>query len=126
MRTHPLGYELQVSERGSSLSGGQRQSISIARALLRKPSILVMDEPTSSMDAQSEALLVQRLKTILPGKTMLLITHRPSLLELVNRLIVMDEGQVVADGPKDLVLRQLQSGAIPAAQAQSKGMGMQR
>ncbi len=126
MRTHPLGYELQVSERGSSLSGGQRQSISIARALLRTPSILVMDEPTSSMDAQSEALLVQRLKTILPGKTMLLITHRPSLLELVNRLIVMDEGQVVADGPKDLVLRQLQSGAIPAAQAQSKGMGMQR
>ena len=126
MRTHPLGYELQVSERGSSLSGGQRQSISIARALLRTPSILVMDEPTSSMDAQSEALLVQRLKTILPGKTMLLITHRPSLLELVDRLIVMDGGQVVADGPKDLVLRQLQSGAVPVAQAQSQGMGMKR
>lgn len=126
MRTHPQGYALQVSERGSSLSGGQRQSISIARALLRKPSILVMDEPTSSMDAQSEALLLQRLKTILPGKTILLITHRPSLLELVDRLIVMDEGQVVADGPKDLIMQQLQSGAVPVAQAQSQGMGVKK
>ncbi|MDO9584370.1 MAG: type I secretion system permease/ATPase, partial [Desulfomicrobium sp.] len=103
-----------------------RQSISIARALLRNPSILVMDEPTSSMDAQSEALLVQRLKTILSGKTMLLITHRPSLLELVDRLIVMDEGQVVADGPKDLIMKQLQSGVIPVAQTQSHGMGVTR
>lgn len=126
MRTHPQGYALQVGERGSSLSGGQRQSISIARALLRHPSILVMDEPTSSMDAQSEALLVQRLKTILSGKTMLLITHRPSLLELVDRLIVMDEGQVVADGPKDLIMKQLQSGVIPVAQTQPQGMGEKR
>lgn len=121
MRTHPQGYGLHVSERGSSLSGGQRQSISVARALLRNPNILVMDEPTSSMDTQSEALLVKRLKALLPGRTIVLITHRPTLLELVDRLIVMDEGQVVADGPKDVVLRQLQSGAVPAAQAQNAG-----
>lgn len=121
MRTHPQGYGLHVSERGSSLSGGQRQSISVARALLRNPNILVMDEPTSSMDTQSEALLVKRLKALLPGRTIVLITHRPTLLELVDRLVVMDEGQVVADGPKDAVLRQLQSGAVPAAQAQNAG-----
>ena len=121
MRTHPQGYALNVSERGSSLSGGQRQSISVARALLRNPNILIMDEPTSSMDVQSEALLVKRLKALLPGKTIVLITHRPTLIELVDRLIVMDEGQVVADGPKDVILQQLQSGAVQSAQGQSAG-----
>jgi len=126
MRTHPQGYALHVSERGSSLSGGQRQSISVARALLRSPNILVMDEPTSSMDVQSEAQLVKRLKTLLPGRTIVLITHRPTLLELVDRLVVMDEGQVVADGPKDVILQQLQSGSVPSAQAQSQGMGGMR
>ncbi len=123
MRTHPQGYALHVGERGSSLSGGQRQSISVARALLRNPNILVMDEPTSSMDTQSESLLIKRLKALLPGKTIVLITHRPSLVELVDRLIVMDEGQVVGDGPKDVVLRQLQSGAVPSAQGQTQSAG---
>jgi len=122
MRSHPQGYALHVSERGSSLSGGQRQSISIARALLRAPNMLVMDEPTSSMDTQSEAQLINRLKTLLPGRTVVLITHRPSLLELVDRLIVMDEGEVVADGPKDIVIEQLKSGKISAAQARSQCM----
>ena len=123
MRTHPQGYALQVGERGGSLSGGQRQAISVARALLRTPNILVMDEPTSSMDAQSESLLVRRLKALLPGRTIVLITHRPTLLELVDRLVVMDEGQIVADGPKDAILRQLQSGSVPSAQARIQGMG---
>jgi ATP-binding cassette subfamily C protein LapB len=122
MRTHPQGYGLHVSERGGSLSGGQRQAISVARALLRVPNMLVMDEPTSSMDTQSEAILVKRLKTLLPGRTIVLITHRPTLLELVDRLIVMDEGQVVADGPKHVVVEQLKSGNVPTAQAQSQGM----
>jgi ATP-binding cassette subfamily C protein LapB len=122
MRTHPQGYGLHVSERGGSLSGGQRQAISVARALLRVPNMLVMDEPTSSMDTQSEAILVKRLKTLLPGRTIVLITHRPTLLALVDRLIVMDEGQVVADGPKDAVVEQLKSGRVPTAQAQSQGM----
>lgn len=123
MRTHPQGYALHVSERGSSLSGGQRQSISVARALLRNPNILIMDEPTSSMDVQSEALLVKRLKALLPGRTIVLITHRPTLLELVDRLIVMDKGQVMADGPKDVILQQLHSGTVPTAQEQTQSAG---
>jgi len=123
MRTHPQGYALHVGERGGTLSGGQRQSISIARALLRDPKILVMDEPTSSMDSQSEAILVQRLKAFLPGRTLVLITHRPSLLDLVDRIVVMDEGRVVADGLKEEVMRKLQSGGIPVAQTQQNRMG---
>lgn len=123
MRTHPMGYGLHVGERGATLSGGQRQSISIARALVRDPNILVMDEPTSSMDSQSEALLVQRLKAFLNGRTLLLITHRPSLLDLVDRIIVMDDGQVLADGPKDAILRQLQTGGIPINQTSQQKMG---
>lgn len=122
MRTHPMGYGLHVGERGATLSGGQRQSVSIARALVRDPNILVMDEPTSSMDSQSEALLVQRLKTFLNGRTLLLITHRPSLLDLVDRIVVMDDGQVVADGPKDAILRQLQTGGIPINQTPQQKM----
>jgi ATP-binding cassette subfamily C protein LapB len=123
MRSHPQGYALQVGERGGNLSGGQRQSISIARALLRNPSILVMDEPTSSMDTQSEALLVQRLKPFLDGRTLVLITHRPSLLDLVDRLVVMDGGRVVADGPKDMIMRQLQAGGVPVNQNAQHKMG---
>lgn len=121
MRTHPRGYDLLVGERGSTLSGGQRQAIGIARALIRTPSILVLDEPTSSMDNQAEALFVARLKQVLAGKTLFLITHRPNMLELVDRLIVMDEGQVVADGPKENVLRMLNSRGVPAAQATDGG-----
>jgi ATP-binding cassette subfamily C protein LapB len=123
MRTHPQGYALHVGERGSTLSGGQRQAISIARALLRDPRILVMDEPSSSMDSQSEALLLQRLKLFLNGRTLVLITHRPSLLELANRLVVIDDGRVVADGPKDVIMRQLQSGGIPGSQTTQQQTG---
>jgi len=123
MRTNPQGYALHVGERGGTLSGGQRQAISIARALLRNPRILVMDEPSSSMDSQSEALLLQRLKLFLDGRTLVLITHRPSLLELVNRLVVIDDGRVVADGPKDVIVRQLQSGGIHVNQATQQQTG---
>jgi ATP-binding cassette, subfamily C, bacterial LapB len=117
IRTHPQGYGLSVGERGCNLSGGQRQTISIARALLRNPSVLVLDEPTSSMDAQSEYLFVKRLGSIAADKTLVVITHRPTLLEHVDRLIVLDEGQVVADGPKEEVLQRLHSGKIPAARS---------
>jgi len=115
-----------VGERGSTLSGGQRQAISIARALLRDPRILVMDEPSSSMDAQSEALLLQRLKFFLDAKTLVLITHRPSLLELVDRLVVIDDGRVVADGPKEAIMRQLQSGGVPVNQTAQRQTGVRQ
>jgi ATP-binding cassette, subfamily C, bacterial LapB len=103
----PNGYELPVGERGEALSGGQRQAIAIARAELLSPPILVLDEPSSAMDNRSEELFKARLAPELHGRTLVLITHRASLLALVERLIVMDQGRVIADGPKDQVLAAL-------------------
>ena len=112
LQTHPLGFDLPVGERGTALSGGQRQSIVIARALLQDPPILMLDEPTSSMDNATEAQFKTRLEKILPDKTLVLVTHRGSLLSLVDRLIVIDHGRIVADGAKDQVLKALKSGQI--------------
>ncbi|UXY14240.1 type I secretion system permease/ATPase [Chitiniphilus purpureus] len=112
---HPRGFDMPVGERGESLSGGQRQAVAIARALVNDPPMIVLDEPTSSMDHQSEERLKSQLKTLLPGKTVLLVTHRTSLLDLVDRLIVLDRGQVVADGPKALVIQALQQGQVGRA-----------
>jgi ATP-binding cassette subfamily C protein LapB len=112
LRNHPQGFDLQVGERGMALSGGQRQAVAIARALLMDPPIVLLDEPTSHMDNSSEAGLKQRLTQILPGKTVVLITHRSSLLSLVDRLIIMDKGKVVADGPKESVLQALKEGQV--------------
>jgi ATP-binding cassette subfamily C protein LapB len=109
---HPLGYDRPVGERGQALSGGQRQAVAIARALLGDPPILVLDEPTSAMDNAGENGLKARLTAELPGRTLLLVTHRASLLSLVDRLIVLDGGKVVADGPKDQVLKALAAGQI--------------
>jgi ATP-binding cassette subfamily C protein LapB len=111
---HPLGFDLNVGERGESLSGGQRQAVAVARALLLEPPILVLDEPTSAMDNGAESRFKQRLGEILAGKTLLLVTHRASVLSLVERLIVLDAGRVVADGPKDEVLKALAAGRIRA------------
>lgn len=109
---HPLGYDLEVGERGETLSGGQRQAVAIARALIAQPPVLVMDEPTSSMDTTSETRFLQRIIKELPGRTFLIVTHRASLLSIVDRIIVMDMGRVVADGPKDKVLEALAQGRI--------------
>ncbi|WP_175748258.1 type I secretion system permease/ATPase [Burkholderia ambifaria] len=103
----PNGFDLAVGERGEALSGGQRQAIAIARAMLLSPPVLLLDEPSSAMDNRSEELFKARLSAQLAGRTLLLVTHRPSLLTLVDRLIVMDQGRVVADGPKDQVLAAL-------------------
>ncbi|MGH6917726.1 MAG: type I secretion system permease/ATPase, partial [Geminicoccaceae bacterium] len=111
---HPQGFDLDVGERGERLSGGQRQAVAVARALLLDPPILVLDEPTSAMDNDAENRLKQRLGEILPGKTLLLVTHRASLLSLVERLIVLDGGRLLADGPKDEVLEALAEGRIRA------------
>ncbi|MGH6913230.1 MAG: ATP-binding cassette domain-containing protein, partial [Geminicoccales bacterium] len=111
---HPSGFDLNVGERGESLSGGQRQAIAVARALLLDPPILVLDEPTSAMDNGAENRLKQRLAQSMETKTMLLVTHRASLLSLIERLIVMDGGQIVADGPREQVLKALAAGQIRA------------
>ncbi len=101
------GYDLRLADRGEGLSGGQRQSIAIARMLAGKPAIAVMDEPTSAMDAQTETGLIERLRIEMEKRTLVLITHRPPLLQLVQRIILIDKGRVVADGPRDMVLQQI-------------------
>lgn len=115
VRGHPAGFDWQVGERGANLSGGQRQAVAIARSLLLDPEILIFDEPTSSMDNAAEALFRQRLGTVLEGKTLLLFTHRTSMLQLVDRVVVMDGGKVVADGPKVEVLKALRDGKVAVA-----------
>ncbi|MBX9847888.1 MAG: ATP-binding cassette domain-containing protein, partial [Rhodocyclaceae bacterium] len=112
---HPAGFDMMIGERGESVSGGQRQAIAIARALLLDPPILLLDEPTSAMDFTSEAQFRARLKQFASNKTMVIVTHRLSLLDLADRLIVIDEGKVVADGPKDKVVEALQSGQVGKA-----------
>ncbi|PTQ12435.1 type I secretion system permease/ATPase [Sphingomonas oleivorans] len=101
------GYDLKLADRGEGLSGGQRQSIAIARALAGSPPLILFDEPSSAMDAQTEMGLLQRLDEELGERTLVLITHRPPLLRLVQRIILLDHGRVVADGPRDQILRQI-------------------
>ncbi|TAK45384.1 MAG: type I secretion system permease/ATPase [Betaproteobacteria bacterium] len=114
---HPSakGFDLHIGERGDGLSGGQRQTVAIARALLLDPPLLIMDEPTNSLDNRSEEVFKRKLEKALPGKTFMLVTHRASLLTLVPRLIVLDGGRVVADGPKDQVMQALSGGKINVA-----------
>jgi ATP-binding cassette, subfamily C, bacterial LapB len=102
---HPHGYDLQVGEKGASLSGGQRQSMGIARALLPNPPVLMFDEPTSSMDMNSERRFIGRLNDYAKNKTLVLVTHRTSLFSIVDRIIVLGHGKIVADGPRDEILK---------------------
>jgi ATP-binding cassette subfamily C protein LapB len=114
-RLHPQGYDLQVGERGQQLSGGQRQNVALARALLLDPPVLLLDEPTSAMDNTGEERLKQRLAAVIADKTVLLVTHRASMLSLVERLIIIDRGQIIADGPKEAVMEALKKGQISVA-----------
>ncbi len=107
---HPAGYEMQIGEHGRGLSGGQQQAVALARALILEPSILLLDEPTSAMDNAAEHQIKQRLLETLAGRTLILVTHRTSLLSLVERLVVVDDGRVVMDGPRDAVLKRLSGG----------------
>ena len=112
LRAHPAGFGLQVGERGMNLSGGQRQAVTIARALLQDPDFLILDEPTSSMDNSTEMMFKRRLRGRIQNKTLILITHRFSMLSLVDRLIVVDAGKLVAEGPKEEVLTALRNDKI--------------
>jgi ATP-binding cassette subfamily C protein LapB len=109
---HPQGFDMVVSERGDSLSGGQRQGVAIARAVIHDPPILLLDEPTASMDHTSEEEIKRNLGEFSQGKTMLIITHRTPLLALASRIIVVDSGRVVADGPKAQVVEALRQGKV--------------
>ncbi|MEM8750512.1 MAG: type I secretion system permease/ATPase [Pseudomonadota bacterium] len=121
VQTHPLGYQMPVGERGAQISGGQRQAIAIARSLMGDPKILFLDEPTSAMDSTTEAAVVQNLARLKrPDMTLLIATHRSSLLELVDRVIVIESGRVVADGPRKNVLSQLAKTAKTARAVKRK------
>ncbi|MFM2606804.1 type I secretion system permease/ATPase [Vibrio chagasii] len=110
----PAGLERQVGEGGGLLSGGQRQSIAIARAFLGRPPVLLMDEPTSAMDNRSEMHIKHQLSQLLPSETLILITHKTSMLDVVDRVIVMEKGSIIADGPKAKVLSDLKQGRVRA------------
>ena len=110
VKKHPRGYEMPIGERGQGLSGGQRQSIGIARAFLLNAPIMLLDEPSNAMDQLTEANLIQNMQTALKDTTSLLITQKMTLLALVERVIVMHEGRIIIDAPKESALAQLQGG----------------
>lgn len=112
---HPMGYGMTIGEKGETLSGGQKQAIALARAILSEPDVLLLDEPTSGMDMGSERTVLQALEPVMAGRTVVIVTHRPAILKYVDRVIVMDEGMKVADGPKEEIVRMLNEGRIPAA-----------
>lgn len=113
---HPMGYDMPIAEGGRSLSGGQKQAIGLARVLIRKPRILFLDEPTAHFDVRSESEFLDRLKALDGGMTIIISTHRLSLLGMVDRLLLFDNGRLVADGPRDKVLSLLQ-GKSPGTEA---------
>lgn len=108
---HPLGYDMPVGEMGNGLSGGQKQLVALARCLLLRPKILLMDEPTSSMDTLTETLFIRQLQQATEGQTLVVVTHRMSVLNIFDRLIVLDDGHVMADGPKEEVIARLNANA---------------
>jgi len=116
---HESGYDLIVGERGEGLSGGERQAVTLARAILSKPEILILDEPTNSIDELSEAKFKENLKKIIVDKTVIIITHKPSILSLIDRLIVLEDGKVVADGPKKEVISKFNKGRTPQVKVKS-------
>ncbi len=115
LRDTQHGLDTQVGERGEALSGGQQQAVAVARALLYDPPILIMDEPTSSLDPASEIRLMRRLEVLVRNRTIVLITHKATMLSLVDKLILMDRGRILAMGQKDDIMRRLQSGEFGGA-----------
>ena len=110
VKKHPKGYEMPIGERGQGLSGGQRQSIGIARAFLLSCPIMLLDEPTNAMDQITEAKLLDNLEQNLKGVTSLIVTQKMNILKIVDRVIVVNEGKIFIDAPKENALKQLQGG----------------
>jgi ATP-binding cassette subfamily C protein LapB len=113
---HPMGYDAPVGERGEGLSGGQRQAIALARAMLLRPQVMVCDEPTNAMDTEAEQAFIRHIGREAKDKTLILITHRQNLLTLVDRLVLMEQGRVVMDGPREKVLSALAGGKVSVPQ----------
>jgi ATP-binding cassette subfamily C protein LapB len=120
---HPLGFDQPIAEGGRGLSGGQRQIVSLTRTLITEPHILLMDEPTSSMDLQSEKNFVKQLEPIVKPKTLIVVTHRPQILAIVDRIVVLEKGKLYADGPKQKILDMLNA-KKPASDSDSAESGL--
>jgi ATP-binding cassette, subfamily C, bacterial LapB len=112
---HPRGYDMVINERGEGLSGGQRQAVALARALIARPTVLLLDEPTSAMDVQTEQMALQALDKFAGAATVLMVTHKLQLVQFMQRAIVIDSGKKVADGPKDQILSALSEGKVQRA-----------
>jgi ATP-binding cassette, subfamily C, bacterial LapB len=110
MARHPQGFSLRVGPRGERLSGGERQSVALARALLNNPKMLILDEPTAAMDSTLELKVIENLKSFLPGRTAILATHRAPLLQLVDRILWIEGGKLMIDGTREEVLSRLRGG----------------
>jgi ABC-type protease/lipase transport system fused ATPase/permease subunit len=122
-RAHPRGYDMVINERGEGLSGGQRQAVAIARALIVKPSALLFDEPTSAMDQGSEQRALNAILELAAGKTIVMVTHKMSIVGFAQRLIVLDAGLILADGPRQVVIDALNAGKVQAPQASGSQAG---
>ena len=124
IRNHPRGLDMPLGEDGLGLSGGQKQIIALARMTLRHPKVVLLDEPTTGLDQATERMALNAVAQWSKDKTMVVVTHRPQVLQIVNRIIVMDNGKVVMDGPRDLVLQKLMQNeaqsAKPVAAAQAQ------
>ena len=116
VKGNPAGFDAAVGENGQLLSSGQKQTVALTRAIMNDPAILLFDEPTGSLDFNSETQFIKQLDRIAQGKTLIAITHRTPLLKIVDRIIVMDAGHIVADGPKEQVLEALKKGRIGRVQ----------
>jgi len=106
---HPMGYDMPIGERGDGLSGGQKQSISIARAFIHEAPIVLLDEPTNSMDSTNENNFIKAMKSYTKNHTAILITHKNALLSITQRLILIEQGKIVLDDTYDKVVAKLQN-----------------
>lgn len=119
VQQHPKGLEMPLGENGLGLSGGQKQLIALARMTIKDPKVVLLDEPTSDLDPSTENMVLNALSKWVQKRTLLVVTHRLPALKLVNRVIVMDNGKIVMDGPRDEILARLQSHKVPQEQKQS-------
>lgn len=123
LRDTQHGLDTQVGERGEALSGGQQQAVAVARALLYDPPVIIMDEPTASMDPASETRLMKHLNNLTRDRTVILITHKGTMLNIVDRLVLMDRGHLIADGEKEAVIERLRKGEFNRGNSQQNQEG---